>query len=154
MSSDKSSTSPIFPPQVKAGQPDGDQTNQVNQARSATKSTNKKDRDKDEGFEKLSNLFNGYQVKQDQGYITREFQDYGYRLAMELDDLEHKGLYIKLAKQENRGLLEQARQFVSDAKARSRAKLFMWKLQQLKQELKQTEPVSPEQPSLPEPEQS
>ncbi len=69
------------------------------------------------------------------GFISREFQDYGYRLAAELDDLRHKSLYFKLAKDLPRGLLEQARSYVIDAKsARSKAKLFMWKINQLKLE--------------------
>lgn len=67
-------------------------------------------------------------------YITREFQDYGYRLAESLGDLAHKSLYIKLAKEENRGLLQQALEFVKSANAKSKAKLFMWKLKQLREE--------------------
>jgi len=65
-------------------------------------------------------------------YITREFQDYGYRLAESLNDLEHKSLYIKLAKEEKRDLLQKAWDFVKDSRAKSRAKLFMWKLKQLR----------------------
>lgn len=65
-------------------------------------------------------------------YITREFQDYGYRLAESLDDLKHKSLYIKLAKEEDRERLQQAWEFVKDANAKSKAKLFMWKLKKLR----------------------
>ena len=66
-------------------------------------------------------------------YISREFQDYGYRLAEELNDLEHKALYIKLAKTMPRPALEQARNFVKDASSvRNKARLFMWKLSQIK----------------------
>jgi hypothetical protein len=64
-------------------------------------------------------------------YISREFQDYGYRLAVELDDLKHKSLYIKLAKTLPRALLEQARCFVKDANAHSKGRLFMWKIKHL-----------------------
>lgn len=68
-------------------------------------------------------------------YISREFQAYGYYLAEELEDLEHKALYIKLAKTVPRFLLEEARNFIKDAgKVKSRARLFMWKLKQLKDE--------------------
>jgi len=70
-------------------------------------------------------------------YIYREFQDYGYRLAEELGDLKNKSLYIKLAKEAPRKLLEDACNFVKDAaNVRNRAKLFMWKLGQLKKESK------------------
>jgi hypothetical protein len=65
-------------------------------------------------------------------YVSREFQKYGYDLAMELGDPEHKALYIKLAKEVPRAILEKARYFVKDAKARSKARLFMWKLKELR----------------------
>lgn len=66
-------------------------------------------------------------------YVTREFQDYGYRLATELGDERNKSLYIKLAKEVERKLLERARVFVKDAnQVRSRAKLFMWALARLR----------------------
>lgn len=65
-------------------------------------------------------------------YISREFQKYGYNLAGELGDMEHKALYIKLSKEVPRAILEKARYFVKDSKARSRARLFMWKLKELR----------------------
>ena len=68
-------------------------------------------------------------------YISREFQDYGYHLAEELQDLEHKALYIKLAKEMPRAFLEKARNFVKDAyQVKNPARLFMWKLKELKKE--------------------
>lgn len=65
-------------------------------------------------------------------YISREFQKYGYDLAMELGDLRHKSLYIKMAKEIPRPILEKARYFVKDAKAKSKPRLFMWKVKQLR----------------------
>lgn len=66
-------------------------------------------------------------------YISQEFQDYGYRLAMDLGDAKHKALYIKMAKEQDRYLLEKARQYVIDyPKAKSKGKLFMWALSKLK----------------------
>ena len=66
-------------------------------------------------------------------YISREFQDYGYRLAEELGDLKRASLYIKLAKETPRGFIETARNFVKDAsRVKSRPRLFMWKLTELK----------------------
>ena len=82
-------------------------------------------------FYSLKSLFDDYQVNKNK-YVTKEYQDYGLRLAYELDDVAHKSLYIKLAKEEKRSLLEQARSYVADAKAQSKARLFMWKLKQLK----------------------
>lgn len=65
-------------------------------------------------------------------FISREFQDYGYRLAGEFGDLKHVSLYIKLAKTYDRSLLERARSFVIDSNANNRGALFMWKLKELK----------------------
>lgn len=70
-------------------------------------------------------------------YISQEWQDYAYRLAMALDDLTHKSLYMRLAKNTPRAQLEEAKNFVSDAyQVKNKARLFMWKLQQLKAEKK------------------
>lgn len=87
-------------------------------------------------FTKAGGLFANYHLPQKNKYISHEFQDYGYRLAMELNDLAHKSLYIKLAKQVERGLMERARSFVSDAQVDNKAKLFMWKLKELRAETK------------------
>lgn len=65
-------------------------------------------------------------------YVTREWQDFGYRLAMELEDPEHASLYIKLAKNEDRAILEQARRFAIDSNADKKGALFMWKLSELR----------------------
>jgi hypothetical protein len=66
-------------------------------------------------------------------YITREWQDYGMRLAHQLNDLKNKSLYIKLAKTVERRILEQAAEFVKDAlNVKSKPRLFMWKMKELK----------------------
>lgn len=83
-------------------------------------------------FQSIGDLLREWDVDKKK-YITREFQDYGYRLAMELGDEHNKSLYIKLAKEENRKLLEEARTFVKDAmNVRSKAKLFMWAITRLR----------------------
>lgn len=85
-------------------------------------------------FSALGDLFADYAIEDKGGYITQEFQDFGYRLALELDDLKHKSLYMRLAKQQDRILLERALSFVADApNVRNKAKLFMWKFKQLKE---------------------
>lgn len=65
-------------------------------------------------------------------YISREFQAYGIYLAESLGDYKHKALYIRLAKTVPRAVLEKALAFVKDSKARSKAKLFMWKMAELR----------------------
>lgn len=89
---------------------------------------------KSTGFTKVGGLFSNYTLQDKGGHITQEFQDFGYRLAMELEDEKHKSLYMRMAKSEKRGLLEKALSFVVDApKVKNKAALFMWKFQQLKQ---------------------
>ena|SRR6185369_140745 len=88
-----------------------------------------------ENFASIQDLFQDYQLEDKGGYISQEFQDFGYRMAVELNDMAHKSLYMKLAKKEQRAMLERALSFVADAEtAKSKAKLFMWKLKQLRTE--------------------
>lgn len=86
---------------------------------------------KNQKFSPIGDILKKYQYDNRDKYVSREFQKYGYDLAAELGDMAHKTLYIKLAKDTPRGLLETARSFVKDANARSKGKLFMWKLKQL-----------------------
>lgn len=84
-------------------------------------------------MQKIGDLVTKYKTDDSDKYVSREFQKYAYDLAKELDDLPHKSLYMRLCKNTPRGLIESARSFVSDAlNARSKARLFMWKLKQLK----------------------
>lgn len=66
---------------------------------------------------------------------SHEFQAYGNRLAEELGDTRHRALFIKLAKTEDRVLLEKAREFVlAQENVTTKGRLFMWKLKELKKE--------------------
>jgi hypothetical protein len=90
------------------------------------------------GFQGADQLFNTYKAPDKNKFISQEFQDFGYQLAIKLDDLKHKSLYMRLAKNEKlRSKIEAALRFVRDAQnAKNKAALFMWKLQQLKEEEK------------------
>jgi hypothetical protein len=91
-------------------------------------------------MQKISDIVAKYKLDDTDKYVSREFQKYAYDLAVELNDLPHKSLYMRLAKDTPRGLMESARSFVKDAQnARSKGKLFMWKLQQLKATAKDTQ---------------
>ncbi len=88
---------------------------------------------KTKGLQSIQQILAGYNLGDKGKYITREFQDYGYRLAQELKDEKHKSLYIKLAKEIDRKLLEEAKIFVKDAReVKSKGRLFMWKLAELR----------------------
>lgn len=86
-------------------------------------------------FSAISDLLSKHSIKASNKYISQEFQAFGCHMATVLEDQAHTSLYIKLAKTYPRAILEQALAFVSDAQnARSKAKLFMWKLDLLKKE--------------------
>jgi hypothetical protein len=87
----------------------------------------------------VKDLLSKYKFEDKDKYVSREFQKYAYDLAVELNDLDHKSLYMKLAKETPRILLEKARSFVKDAtNAKSKGRLFMWKLSELKKAQKLT----------------
>lgn len=84
-------------------------------------------------MQKVGDIVNKFKLDDRDKYVSREFQKYAYDLSVELDDLAHKSLYMKLCKNTPRGLIESARSFVADAQnARNKGKLFMWKLSELK----------------------
>ncbi len=75
-----------------------------------------------------------------QKYIKNEFQAYGLQLAEELGDWNNRSLYIRLAKQVDRKILEKARLFIKDQSPgaiKTPYKLFMWKLKELRNLSKQ-----------------
>lgn len=84
-------------------------------------------------MQKVGDIVKKYKLNDRDKYVSREFQKYAYDLSVELNDPNHKSLYMKLAKETPRSLLETARSFVKDAEhAHSKARLFMWKLSELK----------------------
>jgi hypothetical protein len=85
------------------------------------------------GLKSLKDIILNYNIDNAGKYVSKEFQDYGYRLALELDDLKRVSLYMKISKEYDRSLIETARNFIKDAKdVKSKSRLFMWKLTQLR----------------------
>ena len=83
----------------------------------------------------IKDLLKNYNTKDKFKYVTHEFQDYGYRIAAELQDLKHKSLYIKLAKTEDRNMMEEAFACAKHYnRAKNKARIFMWKLKELRAE--------------------
>ena len=78
-------------------------------------------------------------LNQRQKYVKNEFQSYGLELAKELGDWKNRSIYIRLSKNMDRKILEQARYFVKDQNPgaiKTPYKLFMWKLRQLRENIK------------------
>lgn len=67
--------------------------------------------------------------------IAHEFQFYGCYLAESLGDTKNYSLYIKLAKTIDRKLLDEALTFTKGYyNAKNKARVFLWRLKQLKQD--------------------
>ena len=67
--------------------------------------------------------------------LHTEFQHYGVWLCEQLGDIKHYSLYIKFAKDIDRSILEEALTFTKDyTQAKSKARIFMWRLKQLRKE--------------------
>lgn len=85
-------------------------------------------------MKKISTIIQETKFKDRPKNLSQEFQVYGVWLAETLNDTKHYSLYIKLAKVYPRQLLEQALNFVKDArKVKSKGRLYMWKLKQLRE---------------------
>lgn len=88
-------------------------------------------------FSKASAILTNYdfvdRITKNSKYLKEEFQDFGIRLSHQLQDPKHKSLYIKLAKELPRGLMEQALSFTLDYPTRdqNKGRLYMWKLNEL-----------------------
>jgi len=82
-------------------------------------------------MQKIGDILTTFNPLEDK-YISREFQSYGIYLAEELDDYKHKALYIRIAKTIPRAILEKALSFVKDSNAKSKGRLFMWKMKKLR----------------------
>ncbi len=86
-------------------------------------------------MQKVSQILKSFDPVKDK-YISRDFQAFGIWLAEEMDDYKNRSMYIKLAKINHRAVLEKALSFVKDSNADNKVALFLWKLKQLKNEIK------------------
>ena len=85
----------------------------------------------------IGDVLDKYKKQDKDKYISREFQKYGYDLAVEMDEPKKAALYIKLAKNTERAILENARSFIKGANnVKSKGKLFLWKVKKLKENSK------------------
>ncbi|KKR05703.1 MAG: HAD-superfamily hydrolase, subfamily IA, variant 3 [candidate division WS6 bacterium GW2011_GWF2_39_15] len=72
-------------------------------------------------------------------YVTKEFQDFGYRVALKLGALNQVSMYIRMAKEKPRVHMEQALSFAIDyPNAKDKGRIFMWKLKELEKERNET----------------
>src|SRR5687767_3864042 len=94
-------------------------------------------------MKKLSQVIEETKFKNRPKNLSQEFQVYGVYLAESLQDTKHYSLYMKLAKECNRGLLEEALTYTKAYyTAKNKARVFMWKLKQLRQLAKELHPIA------------
>jgi hypothetical protein len=73
--------------------------------------------------------------------IHEEFQDYAYRLAHQLGDLDHKSIYFRISKSYPRAVIQDAASFaLTYTNVPNKGKLFMWRLRELYKEYKLKHP--------------
>ena len=83
----------------------------------------------------LNNILGETKFKDRPKNLSKEFQVYGVFLAESLDDTKHYSLYIKLAKELPRAILEEALNFTKGYyNAKNKAKVFMWRLKELRKQ--------------------
>lgn len=84
-------------------------------------------------MKQIGKIIEGIKNPQRPKNLYKEFQVFGVYLAESLEDTRHYSLYIKLAKQYPRAILEEAFSYTKGYfSAKSKAKIFMWKLKQLR----------------------
>ena len=78
-------------------------------------------------------------------YAKHEWQDFGVRVAKELDDEKRTSMYIKFAKEYGQEILEESLDFVKESKnVKSKTKLFLWKFKQLRENSRFKEAIKDE----------
>jgi hypothetical protein len=89
-------------------------------------------------MKKISNILEETRGIKRPTNLYTEHQQYGVYLADCLGDPKHYSLYIKMAKNMDRRILEDALSFCKEYhSAKSKARIFMWRLKQLRQEAKE-----------------
>lgn len=64
-----------------------------------------------------------------------EFQAFAYRLAHDLNDLVNLRIYLRLAKNMERSLMERAYSYAIDSNTDNKAKVFLWKLKEIRKQI-------------------
>ena len=85
-------------------------------------------------FEKLSVNLDRQRILEPEynPYVSTPEQLLALQIARQLDDEQHKTIYLHLCKHTKPEIIREALSFVSDAQARHKGKLFCWKVKQLR----------------------
>lgn len=80
--------------------------------------------------------YNVLDTEKSQKHAHHEFQAFAYRLAHDLRDMENLKIYMRLARNVERSLMERAYSYALDANTDNKGKVFFWKVKELRKEYK------------------
>jgi hypothetical protein len=78
--------------------------------------------------------YNVLDADKKQNHAHHEFQAFAYRLAHDLRDMENLKIYMRLARNVERSLMERAYSYALDANTDNKGKVFFWKVKELRKE--------------------
>ncbi|MDR0463341.1 MAG: hypothetical protein LBG64_03940 [Pseudomonadales bacterium] len=85
----------------------------------------------------LAEQLERYNTVEPNKHVQNKDQLLALQIAHKLDDKEHINWYMRLCKTVDEGILNRALTFVIDSNTDTKGKLFMWKVKQIRQELKE-----------------
>lgn len=82
----------------------------------------------------LNAKFSGEESQKSKRHAAHEFQAFAYKIAADFKDLENLRIYLSVLKNCERIIVEKAYSFTIDSKSENKAKIFFWKIKQLRKE--------------------
>jgi phospholipid N-methyltransferase len=82
----------------------------------------------------LNNKFTGTESPKSKRHAAHEFQAFAYKIAADFNDLENLRIYLSVLKNCERLIVEKAYSFTIDSRSENKAKVFFWKIKQLRKE--------------------
>ncbi len=82
----------------------------------------------------LNNRFSGKDSPKGKRHAAHEFQAFAYKIAADFNDLENLRIYLSVLKNVERLIVEKAYSFSIDSTSENKAKVFFWKIKQLRKE--------------------
>jgi hypothetical protein len=82
----------------------------------------------------LDNKFTGTESPKTKRHAAHEFQAFAYKIAADFNDLENLRIYLSVLKNCERIIVEKAYSYTIDSRSENKAKVFFWKIKQLRKE--------------------
>lgn len=82
----------------------------------------------------LNAKFSGEESQKSKRHAAHEFQAFAYKIAADFKDIENLRIYLSVLKNCERIIVEKAYSFTIDSRSENKAKIFFWKIKQLRKE--------------------